>query len=760
MWIADHAATTRLAAAAMCAWIAAVLPLSAAVVTVVSLGVTGACTWALLRGRRTARGRKAAATQTIVRTLLSAALFASLAAAGVGAVGTRTQAAAGPIDVEVLVISDPQTGPSGMQRAQASSTHGNLTVLSRTDIPLAGAHARLRGEARREGPSLVVFARSMTQTSAPGPAWRVRASLRDYLRQACGTASPGATLLPGLVLGDVSGVSGELDADMKTVSLSHITAVSGANISLVSLAVLWLCRLVTVRSLPGISAAFLVTAGYVFLVGPDASVIRAAGMGLVGAVVLLRGAGRSGFAVLCCAIAVLLVLKPELAASAGFALSAAATTALIILGEPLVRLLERAHIPRIIAAACAVPICAQAGVLPILVAMGSAPSAWAVVLNVLAAPAVAPATVLGLACVCCGFGSLIGWLPGHEVLAQLCVRPAVWCAEWIARLATVGSRLPGAVLPWPPGVAGILAAAALTACIALFVLGTRRWRAGAAAGVLVCLLAGLGLPRLTAGGSLPENWRVLVCDVGQGSAALVRLDAGRVLIVDAGPDPARLDACLRTAGARDVFVMISHLDADHAAGAVGAVRGGRRVEGLWLGQSAARDPRSASLRSALAVAPHEVAAGARLGLGEVTWGVEWPSPAGGGGATGGGAGASGQRNEQALVVRVEAGDLSVLLPADLGEVEQRRLAATIAPADVLLAPHHGSADLSPDFFAAVQAKAGIVSVGENSYGHPTQTALRAFGPVPVLRTDECGSVWITDAGEISGQRGCAARIDP
>jgi competence protein ComEC len=99
------------------------------------------------------------------------------------------------------------------------------------------------------------------------------------------------------------------------------------------------------------------------------------------------------------------------------------------------------------------------------------------------------------------------------------------------------------------------------------------------------------------------------------------------------------------------------------------------------------------------------------------------------------------------VLLVEVDGLRVLLPGDVGEPEQLRLARELAvrdPLDVLVAPHHGSGDLSPAFFRAARARAGVVSVGaDNTYGHPAPRALAAFGPIPVLRTDRCGSIALT-----------------
>lgn len=112
------------------------------------------------------------------------------------------------------------------------------------------------------------------------------------------------------------------------------------------------------------------------------------------------------------------------------------------------------------------------------------------------------------------------------------------------------------------------------------------------------------------------------------------------------------------------------------------------------------------------------------------------------------------RNEDSLVARVDQKGLSTLLPGDVGAEEQYLLAQQVQPVDVLVAPHHGSSDLAPEFFAAAAPGLGVISVGENNYGHPSEKSLRSFGPVPVLRTDHCGSVALYAGNRFSTGHSC------
>ena len=118
------------------------------------------------------------------------------------------------------------------------------------------------------------------------------------------------------------------------------------------------------------------------------------------------------------------------------------------------------------------------------------------------------------------------------------------------------------------------------------------------------------------------------------------------------------------------------------------------------------------------------------------------------------------RNQISAVIKVETAGVSVLVTGDVEEDGQRAMAAENIDADILTAPHHGSRFIDEGFFTQVGASAGIVSVGaDNRYGHPTQQALDAFGPVPVLRTDECGTVVLRRDGQLTGLGGCTAAVN-
>jgi competence protein ComEC len=159
-------------------------------------------------------------------------------------------------------------------------------------------------------------------------------------------------------------------------------------------------------------------------------------------------------------------LDPTLARSVGFALSVLATGALLVLAPPLGARLAR-RLPRWLADALAVPAAATLVCSPIIASIAGRVSLAAIPANLLAEPAVAPTTVLGVAAA----GVAPWWLGGAQVLAWV----AAWPCRWLVLVAHTLSGVPGAALPWPSGATGAID---LVLVLAVAALGLRLWSAG------------------------------------------------------------------------------------------------------------------------------------------------------------------------------------------------------------------------------------------------------------------------------------------
>ncbi|MCO4250085.1 ComEC/Rec2 family competence protein [Pseudarthrobacter raffinosi] len=288
---------------------------------------------------------------------------------------------------------------------------------------------------------------AVDDASAPG--WQLVAKdLRvRYVSAASFLAADPAGLLPGMVTGDTSALDEGLNAAMKTVGMTHLTAVSGANCSLVLGALLIAARSLRLPRLPAAGLALTGLAMFVVLVGPDASVLRAALMGSIAVASLAGGRTGRGLSFLCLVVLGLLLTDPGLGTSIGFLLSVLATLGIIVLGRRMIDWTP-AVIPRWAAAAWAVPLSAQLLCGPVVVLLQPQFSTYSLLANLMAAPLVAPVTLLGTAAV-----PLVVAAPW---LATVLIAAAGTFSAGVAGTARITAGLPGAALPWPEGPFGLL----------------------------------------------------------------------------------------------------------------------------------------------------------------------------------------------------------------------------------------------------------------------------------------------------------------
>jgi len=113
--------------------------------------------------------------------------------------------------------------------------------------------------------------------------------------------------------------------------------------------------------------------------------------------------------------------------------------------------------------------------------------------------------------------------------------------------------------------------------------------------------------------------------------------------------------------------------------------------------------------------------------------------------------ATAEKDDNAVVLKLTLGKASFLLAADLDAKGEAYLTNrhTDLRATVLKVAHHGSAySSSPDFLAAVEPLAAVISVGQdNSYNLPSSETLARLEPRPVFRTDVHGDIEISTDGE-------------
>ena len=410
---------------------------------------------------------------------------------------------------------------SGTARSQAIYPGMKVTALG--TVEFNGSTAKLSGATIFPAPASGAGLNATAQTAAEPYLSTLKEQLRTRALDALGTES--AALVLGTAYGDDSLMSSTAREEYKLSELSHITAVSGANIAIMFLGAYrlvlavrpyrfasayllfrsWMQRLrgrSTARSrrpaqpqqptqpnahaLPplvhrlstfAIPHRVMVLCGvaavlaYAMLLDSEGSVIRSLAMGLLGAYAMLRGSGRQSLAALQTTVLMCLLAAPHLAVDMGFALSVTATSALILLGPPLIRLLMRV-MPVFCAEMLAAPIVASLWCTPLILAMSGKVPLYSVPANLVAAP-LAPLSMLA------GLVALGFMLLGLSTAADLCLRAGGLAAQGIEWAAHTATHAPGN--PWEPGssVPAVVCSAlcVLALSVALWWMDARRYRA-------------------------------------------------------------------------------------------------------------------------------------------------------------------------------------------------------------------------------------------------------------------------------------------
>lgn len=312
---------------------------------------------------------------------------------------------------------------------------------------------------------------SAVQRAAAG----VRAQFADAARAVL--PADQAAMLPALVLGETAALSTDTVKEFRTAGLTHLTAVSGANVTIVCGAVLLVAGLVGPRIAVGLAAVALIA--FVIVVQPSASVLRAAVMGAIALFAVVSRRRRQAIPALSACVLVLMVAAPELAVDVGFALSVSATAALVVIAPVWSRRLVERGWPTPLAAAVSVAAAAQLVTAPLVAGMSGTVSLVGVVANLAVAAVIPPITVLGTVA-----AAVTGMWPAAAQLVIRFTGPELW---WLLHVAHWTSALPGAVVPVPSGAPGVVSVAA--SAITMVLLWRFRWGRRVLTAVAVCLVA-------------------------------------------------------------------------------------------------------------------------------------------------------------------------------------------------------------------------------------------------------------------------------
>ena len=584
--------------------------------------------------------------------------------------------------------------------------------------------------AERRVAALVATTGDFKKLSEANYLQRLSAKIRDAFRKsAISVGGSGGALIPGLVIGDTSLEEQSFATNMRRAGLSHLTAVSGANFAIIAAFLLWLSQWVFKRVSSRLILTTLVLIGFIFLVRPSPSVLRASVMSAVILIAKARGVKADSIPSLGLAISFLILMDPFQAIDPGFALSVAATAGILLLAPKLEK-----FSPLI-----AIPLSATIMCTPVILAISGLFSLVSIPANILAEPVVAPITIIGF--IAAIFSPIV---PGLSHLLLVVIKPLAQLIVWISNFA---SGLPVLILP----------KSYLGAAIALLVIALIKLKKWAALSILIIVAV---IIILLPGRWPGSNWSVANCNVGQGDGLVINLGNHEGLVVDVGPDSKLMDQCLKDLDINQIpLLVLSHFHADHVHGLDGVIKS-RKVASVWTSNfDQPKSERDTAVLLLGNIPIHQATAGEvvkfKSAKAEVKIEVLWPTKVqsnfdvlpGDGSAI----------NNSSIALLITVGNLRIFAAGDLEPPAQEAMMALskISPVDIYKVSHHGSSYQYPPLMSALQPKIALISVGAgNSYGHPaasTVSALQLLG-AKVMRTDQDGAISVDGALKIRTKR--------
>ncbi len=542
-----------------------------------------------------------------------------------------------------------------------------------------------------------------------------------------------APFFKALLTGDTSELSYSLRNRMSIVGISHVVAVSGMHVGLISSMVMLLCLR---RRKLAAGLCLIAIWGFAAMLGFSPSVTRAVVMNSFMLLAPLLGREYDPPTAILSALFVLLLPNPWAITSVGLQLSFGACGGIMLFSQPLCRWLRKVlgrkdssglwqRLVLLLSGSLSTTVGANLLTLPLCAYYFGTVSLISLLSNLILLPLLTLCFSVGYPLVLFSFA----FYPVAQFLAQLLAWPIRWVTVGIDLL----SRIPyGSLYTCSPYVIGWL----VTAYV-LFALGYYLKRPGRALGLILLTLVAVPIFQCLSF----ESFRFTMLDVGQGQCLYAR-KGQTTLVVDCGgatgDKTGELAArnLLSQGRYRVDALILTHYDYDHAGGVL-QLMDRVEIQSLYLPEIpedhalAQEIYREAQERN---IPVYVVNRDIRLNFSGGSLDIFAPMGI--------------KSDNDGLSLLLSAEEYDILITGDLPEQGERELLKTRALPDleILVAGHHG-AENSTSSMLLEQGKAEIllISVGENSYGHPSPAVLQraqALG-MKIYRTDLQGSITLS-----------------
>jgi competence protein ComEC len=585
----------------------------------------------------------------------------------------------------------------------------------------------------------------------------IKEAARSHLIQ--NLPEPSAGLLSGILLGDESGIAPEIQDAFSAAGASHIIAISGFNMALLSGVVMGLLVRFGIRSWRAALIGIGVLGFYTLLVGANAAVVRAALMSslLVIGVIFKRKTYVPASLAL---VAILLSLQnPTVLWDLSFQLSFFATLGLSLYAEPLSRrfnsllygLFPRPTARQVgdfLAEPLIVSLAALITTLPLIVLYFGRLSLLSLLVNLLVIPVQGYLLILGIV------ATLVAFVipAAAQILFWLDLLPLAWTLGVVRLLG--GLSFADVEFHTDPRLLALFYVILLGGALMQATQPAWALRLGhlvrSRSVLTATLFAGFGLAFLmgTTAYSRPDGrLHVWMLDEGHSNAVLAQTPGGAHILVDGGRFPSRLLTAIGDRlpfNDREIEVLAITEPDENDFGALNAVLDRYDVglvlyhgqpnmgEAFLMLQDKLTQDNLITVRAGYAL---EMDDGATL---EVLHPQEQP-------------GLDDSLDDNALVLRLTYGAVSFLLTGDVSRDGQHTLLDNEQwpLATVMQLPKHGGIrSLDEDFLKAVQPQVIVLqSDRANRLSDPDADTLSVLGDTPLFRTDQGGAVELWTDGQ-------------
>lgn len=553
-------------------------------------------------------------------------------------------------------------------------------------------------------------------------------------------------LLNGMLIGYTSELGRDVEQAFRIAGLSHIMAVSGANIAFLILPVLYISKKIRMPKRKASLYAIIIVFIFVLITGFEPSVVRAAIMAfsVLSGNILFRE--TEIYTSIAFSALIMMIQNPMVLYNIGFQLSFAATLSLVMFYTPIrnTKILE--ILPKLISETLASTIAAQIGVLPISILCFNFISVVSLVTNILVVPATGIVTILGLA------GALAGqiWTFAARMIGYI----NYVFLSYILYIVKISSSFEWSGI----SVSSVSVFSAILYYIFVwyFIFYCYNKKIKVSCGkIAMCLFAVSFMLQVAL--ILPGKLEIIFLDVGQGDSCYLRTPSGKSVLIDGGGaegEKILLPFLLDSGVERLDAVIITHAHADHVNGLYYILNVYKTDMIILPDYPEVKEDfkKIISICKTRNIPVFYCNSGVSIFIDKNTaMQVLWPDKCDFE-MLKGSMGKNSYLNNTSLVLKLTYKEFKTIFSADAEIYAEKNIIENNAEleADVLKVGHHGSNTSSnEEYLEKINPVIAVISVGTNNFGHPDKNTLQALEEkcIYTFRTDECGAICLKTDGK-------------